>query len=301
MSKLIVTGDEINHTFVVYDLQKRKTDFIKPKQIELESEFANKGRPPFRPFGITSQNERIIIASNNRICAFNKKTYEFIERLNIPAYVNTHQIILDGDYIFVCNTSNDSIGIHNLRIQESRFLTFPDLVITNKVRTPEDAYELDNVHVNSLYKKGNLLYFCLHKKGNSSFGCLDLTSNKTEILFDAGIQSHNIRIIGNNLYSLSTATGDLIKVNLNDLKPIYYQIVDINKVFLRGMETYGNRLLIACSNRYDKPVILSNIKEFDPNTAPLTSHLLICDPEKSTIDHFMDIPEIKFITDIHLV
>lgn len=289
MNQLIVTGDETNCSFLVYDLKHKQLHSAKHKQPELESKLIDQGRPAFRPFGISTQNENLFIASNDIIGVFDKSTLNFIRTLTIPAFVNTHQILCDGDYIFVTNAANDSIGIHNLKTNESKFLQFPDLTITNSVRTPSDAYELDTVHVNSLYKDGDLLYYCLHNKSKgSSFGYLNLETNESSLLFNAGIAAHNIRIIDNKLYSLSTGSGDIIQVDLFTLKPSYYHIVDPKVIFLRGLENYGNELLIACSNKYENP-------------NPTTSHLLKFNPKLNTIDPFMDLPEVPFITDIHLV
>lgn len=288
MHHLIVTGDETDYSFFVYDLINRQLYSKKSRQPELESRLLDQKRPTFRPFGISICNQNILIASNDIIGAFDRTTLEFIKILNVPAFTNTHQILNDNGTLFVCNASNDSIGIHNLETQQSKFLKFPELSIYDSIRTPLDAYELDTVHVNSLCKYNNSLYFCLHKKGNSSFGVLDLSSEKAIMLCDAGRGAHNIRIIDDKLYSLSTATGHLIEIDLISKEIISYPIVNPNLVFLRGMEIYGNQILIACSNLYNNP-------------DPIISYLLIFNPENSIITPFMTLPEIKFITDIHLL
>lgn len=316
MSRLIITGTNYetknrnsmsDYSFIVYNLEKKQLEFEKPKIAELESDIsAIQGRPQFRPFGISSQDERIVISSNDRFAVFDKNTFELISTLKIPAFVNTHQIILDGDYLFVCNTANDSIGIHNLKTGESKYLkVFPEIELVDSVITPEDAYELDNTHLNSLFKKGDLLYFCLHRRGKkpSSFGYFNLKTEKGELLFDAGLRVHDVQILGNKLYSLSSDTGDLIQTDLDTLKPLYYRIVDKETTFLRGMETYNNKLLIACSNRTDINTKFAMDEYGNKNVVQshITSHLRICDPEKNTIDPFIDIPEIDFILDIHLI
>lgn len=287
MSQLIVTGDG-DTTFFVYDLNKKELIFAKPKQSELNSNLIAQRRPPFRPFGISVSEDLIFIASNDRIGTFNKTTFEFIEILDIPVFTNTHQILSEDNYLFVCNTSNDSIGIHNLTTKESKFLKFPDCVISNKIAIPIDAYELDNVHVNSIHKNGELLYFCLHNKGISKFGFLNLETNQTEILFNAGVCSHNVRILDNKIYSLSSKTGHIIQLNLETKEELFYPIVDPKIVFLRGLEIYEDRLLIACSNYYD-------------NGDPIVSYLISFDPKNNTMSPYMSIPEVKFITDIHLL
>jgi hypothetical protein len=306
MKKLVITGEHVIYnikedvptpdacTFVICDIEEKKLLFKKEPRIELKSDLIDQGRPTFHPFGIASDSESIYIASNDRIGKFDRSTYEYLGNLNVPAFINTHQIIKHNDYLFICHTAVDAIGLHNLKTNTCRYLKFPEWELVDSVETPINAYDKDTVHVNSFCVHDDKLYFCLHNniKKNSAFGYIDLKTFDIIRLFEAGFGAHNVGILNGKLYSLSTKTGSLIEHNFEKDRQTYYSLVPHNKVFLRGMRVDDNRLLIACSNHYGDHYtqikkISSCIAEFDPQTEKFSP--------------IMFIPQIPFIMDIHLI
>ena len=113
MKKLIITTNSSD--FIVFDINSKSIVHRQEKTIGLDAtHLEGQGRPTFRPFGITSDENSIYIASNDRLGKFNKTTYEFESLVEVPLYCNTHQILKDKDILYTCNTSVDTIGIYNL-------------------------------------------------------------------------------------------------------------------------------------------------------------------------------------------
>lgn len=306
MKKLLVTGERIKYdfeektptadlcSFIVCDIDEQKIIVRKSPQKELKSDLIDQGRPTFHPFGIATDDELIYIASNDRIGTFDRFTYEFLGNLNVPAFINTHQIVRYKDYIFICHTAVDAIGLHNLKTNTCSYLKFPQWEFVDSVKTPIHAYDMDTVHVNSFCIYDDKLYFCLHNniKKNSQFGYIDLITFKIVKLFEAGFGAHNVGIMNGKLYSLSTKTGSLIEHDFDKNRQTHYSLVPPNRIFLRGMRVDGDRLLIACSNHYGDHYnqikkISSCIAEFNPKTEKLSPLIFL--------------PEMPFIMDIHLI
>lgn len=262
--QLVITPDYPNnhqYTFLVYDLTSKKCILKKEKNDYLDSiELANQGRHTFRPFGLTHWENKILVASNNKIGAYNDKNFEYIENLNLPLFINTHQILAHDDTLYVCNTANDSIGVHNLVSKNSYFLNTLDYKLTEKVETPKNAFNLDTHHINSLFYQDSKIYFCLHNKNQelSEFDYLDLKERKIVRIVRSGICCHNIEIIDNILYSLSTKTGQLMACNLYNFQTKYINLVDPTAIFLRGMRRLDNDILIGISNSHDLQTMSSN-------------------------------------------
>lgn len=244
---LLITTDD--NDFVIYNLEsneitlsKGKTDSLICKNLE------GQGRSPFRPFGIAI-DDVIYIASNDRLGKFDKTTYEFTELVHVPLFINTHQILKDGNILYTTNTSTDTIGIYDLETKENKFLDMKTLKFVDKVVTPKHASEFDTTHVNSLYDAGDKVWFCLHNHGSdkSKFGWIDKKTLETKFIFKAGSCCHNILIIDNKLYTLSTLGRKLLIVDLDTLAYHEYPIENGTKMFLRGMEVYDNKLIIGGS------------------------------------------------------
>lgn len=285
---LIISGNG-NYSYYILDLISKQIIYKKEKISELVSQF-EKGRPAFRPFGLTTDENNIYVASNDKIAVFNKGTNNFERSLDIPAFVNTHQILKHKNVLYVCHTANNCIGIHDLEKNENLFYKFPECKIIYNLPTPNDVYQYDTVHVNSLCLKNNKLYFCLHYRGErkSKFGYIDLATMKTEWIFDGGISCHNIKIIDNKLYTLSTHEGKLLIFNLESKILQNFLLVNPNELFLRGMELYENKLLIFCSNLHETEFIIP----------PLIKSFNLDD---SSIENFIELKEPGIITDCCLI
>ena len=130
---------------------------------------------------------------------------EFDSLINIPLFINTHQIIKDKSTIYTCNTAIDCIGVYDLDDEYYAQFNVNFLNDFDVVNMPANADQLDSRHLNSLYDAGDKIYFCRHNKNlvPSDYGVLDKASMQGEIIASAGRSCHGIRIVNNHLYSLS--------------------------------------------------------------------------------------------------
>lgn len=245
--KLLITSDE--RTFTVYDLPTRQLIHIKDKIDEINCpHLINSLRPTFRPFGI-SIKEDIYIASNEKIGVFDRHSYDLKYTLNVPLFVNTHQILKVGDILYVCNTSINCMGIYNLKTKENKFLDLIKMKIVDSVSKPTNAHSHDLVHFNAMCEYKGKIIFCLNYQGvkNSEYYFYDPLTERVEFIVSSGLFGHNIKIKDNFLYSLSSHKGELIRVNLENKMTQHSLLTDPQDVFLRGMDWYDNHLLIAYS------------------------------------------------------
>jgi hypothetical protein len=131
MSRIVITPDDDSYdvnspTFLVYE--NGKLIHTCPKLSELNSEeVANQGRPTFRPFGIVSDKQFLYVVSHNKLGRFNKDNYEFIDLIDVPLFINTHEMAAHDGVLYVANTSNDTIGIYNIKRTTISFLTLTPL------------------------------------------------------------------------------------------------------------------------------------------------------------------------------
>ena len=219
MIKLIITPDDAayktkHYSFLVYDLENKQLVYKKEKTDELDClHLENQGRHTFRPFGIECDDNYIYIASNDRLGVFNKSTFEFISLIDVPLYINTHQILINNDTLYSCNTAVDSIGIYNQQNKQFNLISFE---LDDCLPAPQTAESHDKKHVNSLCAYDGKIYFCLHNlnKSYSKFGYFDETTFECKIIANAGFSAHGIKIINNVLYSLSSLTGDIIEIEI---------------------------------------------------------------------------------------
>jgi hypothetical protein len=272
---LVISSDQ---GFFVYNINKNK--FLnKPcflKELNCKN-LEGQGRPTFRPFGIAVDKDSIYIASNNKLGKFNKKTNEFESLVDVPLYLNTHQILKDDDTLYVCNTSTDTIGIYKLNRDYNIFFDVNVLSITNKPLSPINRrHEKDTRHVNSLFDDGDNIWFCLHNKGlhPSEYGYFNKVTLQAQIVYSSGFAGHGIVIKDNFLYTLSTGTGELIAVDLNTKKENRYKVVDLSTTFIRGLIYTNGKFLIGCSVNFKtlNPIKHSYIAEVDIIAGTLKKH-----------------------------
>lgn len=249
LDNLFVTSDK--RIFTIYNLETKEKTFTKESNKNLISNKIRQGqRPPLRPLGIDCDDEYIFVASHENICAFDKLTYNYVSKLDIKAFVNTHQIIKDDNIFYVVNSCNDSIGIFDLQTGESKYIDVRNLKVVHEVIDSDDVYVNDKHHVNSILIYEGKLYYCLHNKGQSPsvIGYFDLTTNDFGVLFEGGLCLHNMKILSNHLYTLSSGTGELIKINMSNKNIDTFKLVNEDIFFLRGLDIYNENLLIAHSS-----------------------------------------------------
>jgi hypothetical protein len=294
MTRLVITPDDYytkqeHYTFIVYDFETGKLEYIKDKCNELDCKhLEGQGRAPFRPFGIDYDDHYIYIASNDKLGAFDKTSYKFDKLIDVPLFINTHQILKDKDTFYICNTAVDTIGIYNKKINH---LSLDKFDLVDHVFEPNDVKSDDTYHVNSLCTYGNKIYFCLHNnnKKMSRYAYFDKDTLEVSVVADAGYCSHGIAILGNKLYSLSSKTGDIVEIDLETKKINYLSCVDPNEIFLRGLDIYNDCIVIGCSNNHNAPINKDNC------------FISIFDPKNKSIRRYLNINEAFVITDLKLI
>lgn len=250
MTTLIVTPDDscigVHHeTALLYDLGSGEQTGLIPHSSALES-IDVVGRPPFRPFGIEKDGSEILIASNDKIGRF--AGAKFLGLAAVPAFANTHQIRKHDGILYVCNSANDTIGVH--AEDGSFYINVADGRVSESVLPPADAEASDNCHVNTLEIYDGALYYCLHNLGQqpSQFWKYDIAQKHAEFLFSVGYCCHGIKIVDGTLWTLSTGTGELIGVNQAKQKYTYYKIADPESEFLRGLDYFDGSLYYGVSD-----------------------------------------------------
>lgn len=287
--KIIVTPDSGLDTAFIYD-----NTIYKIKRVEaLNSvEHENKGRNSFRPFGIDYDNNYIYIVSHNKVGRFLKDSYKFVDtiiNLESKLNVNTHLIRKVNNTFYVANTATDVLAIISDKFE--KYIHIPTRQILNKPLNCVDAYDKDTVHLNSFCIKDNLLYYCLHnkRKQKSKYEVIDLVTYNVKHIVDAGWCSHGVEIINNILYSLSSATGELIEHCLINNITRYYKLVNPEETFLRGLDKIDNTLYIGCSNNHDHSIINNNcfIATFNTNN--------------KEVKRILELNEMTIITDLRVI
>lgn len=258
-----------NYTFLVYDVDSGELKYKIPENRELNcEELAGQGRPTFRPYGLTTDENFLYVASNKKLGKYNKKSFEYLGLVDVPMYINTHQILKTENTFYISHTAVNVIGIHG---KDNKYFDVGTLKLVEKPNDPLGAETQDESHINSLFEHDNKIYFCLHNldKKPSEFGYFDKETYESKIIAQAGSCCHEIRIVNNKLYSLSSQTGHIVEIDLSDNQVNLYKMVDSNKTFLRGMDVLDDTIIFAGSNRYsDGPIHMNNcfIASFDVHT-----------------------------------
>ena len=271
---LIIVPDDhyhkkTNFTFIVYDLETGSLIHECPSNLDLScEELEGQGRPTFRPFGIASDDEYIYIASHKRMGKYNKQTFEYCGLVDVPLYINTHQILKSGDDFYVAHTAVNTIGVHG---KTNTYFDVSKFECVDEPAHPQHAENHDTIHVNSISEHDGKIYFCLHNLGvvPSQFGYFDKTTYESKIVGSSGYCCHDVQILNNRLYALSSGTGEIIEVDLDNGQTTTYKVADGTKTFLRGMDVLNGKIVFAGSNRYSDGVIPMNncyIASFDPVT-----------------------------------
>ena len=275
MGRLVITPDDDSYnvnrpTFLVYDSVSKELVHTCNKLEELNAvEMTGQGRPTFRPYGIASDEDYLYVVSHNKLGKFNKETYEFLGLVDVPLFVNTHKIMRYRDSIYVTNTSNNTIGIHNLENRTHKFFDVRTFKLTNDVATPANAESHDTTHVNSLYADGNKIYFSLNNlnRRSSQLGYFNADTFESEIVAEAGLRTHGVQVLNNKLYSLSSGTGEIVEVDLDTKDVALYKVVNSAKTYLRGLDVLDGNLVFCGSNTYseERTIYMNNcfVAQFD--------------------------------------
>tara|TARA_B100000287_G_C20594616_1_gene765637 strand:- start:41 stop:928 length:888 start_codon:yes stop_codon:yes gene_type:complete len=245
---LITTEHKTQSSFILFDEEKCKIKKVVPYEKDLDSHLENQNRPTFRPFGIAYDGDFIYVASNDRICSFDKKTFEYKKLITSSGRINTHHILYHNNFIYRCDTAVNCITRIDLKTLEEIHY---DCLFREKISPLTktiDAKQIDVLHINSISIYKDKLYVvahCLGRRSSPSYSfTLDLDLNNYENHIDnLGFSVHDIIVLNNESYVLDTSSGNLVKFDSKKNKK-KYNIVNSNKWFLRGMTKKNKYLYI---------------------------------------------------------
>lgn len=290
---LIIPDDayikSINNTFVEYSLDDKTLVGFEPQTAHLCDEGVCASRPKFRPFGVCEHKGDLLIASHTKLVAFSSGNKNPKPVLNYPLFLNTHQMCSDGGTLFICNTSVDTIGIHN--DTGTTYYNVRTGDFSEECKAAFNCDIRDSKHVNALTVADGFLYYCMHNLNvdQSSFGRINLANMTNEHLFDCGVCCHDVVIYNNTLYSNSSGNGFLIAHDLGTNKTNTYEITNPEISFLRGLVEYDGQILIGVSN---------NHAGFSEAT---NSHIFAFNPSTFEYKHFMAVPDVLSIVDMIVI
>jgi hypothetical protein len=258
-----------NYTFLAYDFESGKLIHKIPYNAELDcKDLEGQRRPTFRPYGVTSDDDYIYIASHKKLAKYNKRTFEYCGLVDIPMYVNTHRLLKSGEDFYVTHTSVNTLGIHG---KTNKYFNVSSFDWVETPEQPDNAESHDTTHLNSLVEHEGKIYFCLNNLGLklSEFGYLDKTTLEYKIIASAGVGCHDLQIIDNKLYTLSTGTGHIIEIDLSTGETTESKVVKKLKTYLRGMDVIDGKIIFIGSNHYSSGVMVMNncfVASFDVTT-----------------------------------
>jgi len=204
-------------------------------------------------FGITWNKECIFLSRFDSIICIDQNNE--IKIYKDKTWADLHQIYCLEDKLYVCNTSLGTIEI---------------LQIVGENLKKTGIKKIENVaHLNSIYFKDDYFYLCDHNKQNPSY---ILKCNKNFDIIDKyeniGFENHNICIMDDFLYTLSSKKGELVKINLTDKKKEKINISFNDKSYAKGL-AYNNKYFLIGLNQQepdrDKRTYKSCIVIYDNN------------------------------------
>lgn len=285
MSKILFTADRYNFdrerfTFFVYDLDDREIVYKKEKINDLECpEFKLRRRPTFRPYGISQDQEHLYIASHSAIGIFDKKSYEYLGLEDrTKSFFNTHQILKTKDRLYICNASCDSLGILENSVMTQLDLNKFEIIDANIA--PPELNPKDVIHPNSVLEHNGTIFVLLTHMTKGRYGTIvniDRETFKVNYTYDVGNKLHDIVILNNKMYILSTGSGELIEFDLESHDITLHKLAEFEEFYLRGMVELEGNLLISFSRHFTKSPIrgYSYFKIFDVDEKLVTSNHII--------------------------
>jgi hypothetical protein len=273
--------------YYVYDGVTKKLTSCGPSNFDLEKrpEFF-RGVPfgvvqqdtAFRPFGLTKHDTGFFIASNEFLFDVSDENISFTKTNGL--FLGTHQIEHKDGVLYSANSSNDTISIINN--DKVTIIDCVNKIVITDPQVPVDRNSCNTAHINSVTIAGGFLYYCMNNHTtdkDSEFWKINLSTFEHTHVFSGGRHCHNVVFGKNGLYTLSSATGELLKFDEtgNGLQSV--KICDPSLVFLRGLRFYNELLYIGASCNHDAIQTNENcfISWFDEDTNELVKFLEFSD------------------------
>ena len=213
------------------------------------------GRRSFRPFGITTDEKNIYIASNENICSFDINTFKYKKTITTSGRVNTHQLCYNDGYIYRCDTAVNCITKINVNTLEETYIdivfkkTIPNLY-ESKYARDKDIY-----HINCIFIHDNKLYINAGRYFNI------LNDEKKKNIYNEIINLSNDNYDNSNLMKAIYKENSGINTGMYHILCIWGNGFD----YIDDIETYINELKYINVNidiKLEKELDITNLDAF---------------------------------------
>jgi len=246
---------ETRPAFLIYDEIENKIVKRVEFQEELSSDLSHYKKNKWRPFGITYDENYIYLGCNEKIGLYDRD-FNFKGIFSNTGFTNTHEILSYKNYIIRIDTYPNRITFIDKKTKEEIVVGF-NLTKRGRIENKNIRFEEDVVHVNTVCVDKGFLYCMLHMRNYkpsliTKIEIKKIIEKRGDVLgemlpIDIGWAAHNIEIVNDTIYNLSTEHGMLIITDPNYLNQKRIVLVDRNKYFLRGLFHKNGKLHIFAS------------------------------------------------------
>lgn len=227
-------------------------------------------------YGLSWSRDQIFLqAAPDKVCIFSNEK-DAVEVLNVHSYRGAlHQIHYQEGILYLASNFDDKVELFspiNKQVVDS--IDLKPNVSTNPRK------DTDYSHVNSVFSNGKNLYVVHHNWDNGSYiDVLDLNFKVVRQIGDIGIQNHNVCVIDETLYTLSSWTTEIVRVNLKteERERVKFDLENLpitdeqreNFRYLRGLAVTEDYLVIGITwsgGRDKRDTVQSFVGLFDRET-----------------------------------
>ncbi len=302
---------QLRCTIAITTYQAGKLIFLSPKD---ENQLIQLPRTFQKPMGIAHHptKDKLALACKNKIIIL-QNSPDLAK--HYPKAPNTY----DGMYFPRLSYFTGPLDIHDLYFGKDEKL-YAVNTLFSCIMTVDDDYNFtpvwkppfidkfaseDRCHLNGLaLKDGKPKYVSAFNQGNTPQSwrevvttdgiIMDMDSN--EVVAENLPMPHTPRIFNNDLYVLLSATGELVKINLNTGK---YDVITRIEGFVRGMSLYKDYLFIGLSKLRQNSSTFAklNIAQKANHSGIVVVHL----PTGSQVGEIRYLSSVDEIYDVHIL
>jgi len=241
-------------------------------------------------YGLTWNKDGLFLGGRFAVTIISKNS-DVIQHLAFTRERNgLHQILFYEDYLYAVATGTnflDKIDPHTKQVQS---------VDLHPEKTNNKDDSSDWSHINSVFAKDGKLYVVHHNFHQPSYiTVLDLDLNILKQINDVGQQNHNVYVDDNTLYTLSSLTSEVVKLNLKTKKKEVVKIggtiegLEDDITYLRGFAKSKDHFVFGITHSHGRD-------ERDT----VQSYLLLYDNDLNFVDK-MIIPKTGQVREVRLI
>ena len=209
----------------------------------------------YAPYGLSWDNNGVYLCEcPNVIHYFSKNKNNNITFPCYPQGKAYHQFFYFDGYLYIASNGNDSVNKYDVKNKK-----LDKQCILKPSKSSNKAGDQDWSHINSVFSDGNRFYIVHHNFKNPSYiSVLDMDLNFIEKIENVGKQNHNVCVIKDELYSLSSAETQITKYDLKTkkMKQISFDIskfgLDSKLCYLRGMAKTKDCFVIGITHSHGR-------------------------------------------------